>query len=330
MNDRILAVLEKYPIKVNQTHRGRGAIFCETEGGVKLLREFKGSAEKAERINSVLKRARNLGFEHVDCFVENAEGQLVTAGEDGVQYILKDWFRGSECDVKSEKDLFRAAEKMALLHHTFRQIPLSAQEQAFFKIHPFGEKFEKHNKELRKIRNFMRRQAKKTEFELYFLDNFDFFFQQGQDAEAEARAFQAASQGKLASLCMLCHGDYNQHNVLMLERGVAITNFDRLCQDVQLLDLYQFLRKIMEKHQWNIALGQAVIRHYALVRPISEEEMLYLRIHLLYPEKFWKLANQYYNSNKAWISGKSTEKLKRLVEQNRLRDQFLDSMMKIR
>ena len=47
-------------------------------------------------------------------------------------------------------------------------------------------------------------------------------------------------------------------------------------------------------------------------------------IRFLYPEKYWKQINFYYNSNKAWIPARNTEKLKILEEQEPERKKFLD------
>ena len=49
MNDRAVSVLEKYDIEVLRSWKGRGAILCETKTGVKILKEYKGSSEKANK-----------------------------------------------------------------------------------------------------------------------------------------------------------------------------------------------------------------------------------------------------------------------------------------
>ena len=43
-----------------------------------------------------------------------------------------------------------------------------------------------------------------------------------------------------------------------------------------------------------------------------------------YPEKFWKIANGYYNSNKAFLSPKYTEKLQTVIEQEREKNAMLE------
>ena len=65
-----------------------------------------------------------------------------------------------------------------------------------------------------------------------------------------------------------------------------------------------------------------LIRGYDRVRKLSPEELKYLYVYLAYPEKFWKIANRYYNSHKAWLSGRNIEKLEKVVAQEDAREQF--------
>ena len=45
----------------------------------------------------------------------------------------------------------------------------------------------------------------------------------------------------------LIHGDYNYHNIWISSGRIAVTNFEHFRMDVQVQDLYYFLRKVMEK-----------------------------------------------------------------------------------
>jgi hypothetical protein len=47
---------------------------------------------------------------------------------------------------------------------------------------------------------------------------------------------------------------------------------------------------------------------------------------LLFPEKFWKIANHYYNTHKAWISGRDIEKLDKVIAQEENRIKFLENL----
>ena len=120
----------------------------------------------------------------------------------------------------------------------------------------------------------------------------------------------------------VCHGAYNQHNVLILGKNTAVTNFSHWSFDVQMADLYRFMRKILEKYCWDLHIARKMLSAYNSVRPISESEWQNLRVRFCYPEKYWKLANHYYTHNKAVVSGKNVEKLRTLIHQKKQWEEF--------
>ena len=91
-------------------------------------------------------------------------------------------------------------------------------------------------------------------------------------------------------------------------------------------DFYYFLRKVMEKCQWNERIGNMLLETYDKGKTISREELDYLAVRLAYQEKFWKVANSYYHSNKAWIPEKSVEKLQISIAQTEKKNQFLKDL----
>ena len=126
----------------------------------------------------------------------------------------------------------------------------------------------------------------------------------------------------------VCHGDYNHHHVLMSGYDIATTNFECCKFDYQVNDLYLFMRKILEKHDWNQRLGMRMMEQYTQVRPLPAGERRLLYVRMLYPEKFRKLANHYYGSNKAWVSGRFLEKLEALNSQEEKKEKFVKMLEK--
>ena len=65
---------------------------------------------------------------------------------------------------------------------------------------------------------------------------------------------------------------------------------------------------------------------YEKVKEITTEEKKLLYCHLAYPEKFWKIANHYNNSKKVWLSDRNLEKIEKVIEQERSREEFLENL----
>ena len=92
MNDWSAEVTGTYGLQVENLRKGRGAWILETDGGLKLLKEYKGSVKRLEFEEQVLAAVNGQSGLKVDQYQRNLEGGLLSVAEDGTKYIVKDWF----------------------------------------------------------------------------------------------------------------------------------------------------------------------------------------------------------------------------------------------
>lgn len=323
MEDFDLTVLEQYPIETENIRKARGAVLCETKDGLLLLKQASLSQEKADVINKIHKEMKEQYGAQSDGLFANKEGNYVSLSEDGTKYYLKKWYKGRECDVKKTAEILEAARILAKLHRIMR----FPEYVGSFRMSDQKDEYRRHNRELKKVRTFIRKRTVKGEFETKFLQCFDEMYQIAVCVERalESSAYDRLKEEALENGCFI-HGEYNYHNLLLTSDGMTVVNFEHTVPNIQAVDLCYFLRKVMEKHQWNSKLGAEMLRAYSAVNPLSEEEKEYIALRLSYPEKFWKCANTYYNSNKAWISSKSVEKLNVAIEQTEIKRRFLEEI----
>lgn len=327
MDDKIKEVVEQYELNIKNVYRVRGAYILDTGEGLRILREFRSTPQKAEFAQLVKESLREQGYIYTDLYLRNREGDLITENVMGNQYVLKHRFMGEECDLKSKEQVAGAAENLAKLHNMMRGV---TTEPLTFQADTFGETLIKHNRELRRVRSYIREKKQRNEFELLFLSIFSEFYQEAEDAESMLSDIEGEGlYQELNEQQTLCHGSYNYHNVLFTSSGIATTSFERTHLQLQVMDLYDFVRKLMEKNNWNLYLLQTVLEHYQKVRPLSKEEKKLLYIWMIYPEKFWKITNFYYNSKKTWMSGKNIEKLQGLQQQKKQRMNLLEKVPEI-
>lgn len=322
MNEKGLSVLEQYDLDVRSARRGRGSFLVETDKGLKILTEYSGTEGRLSFQSRAMNHLKEAGFEYLDLPVPNRDGNFLVKDREEITYLLREWHEGRECDVKSLADVQEAIRTLAKVHCHFC-LEGEEEERNFGEL-TLLEEFERKNAELRKIRKFIRARRCKNEFEQAFLNCFDIFYEEAEEAR---EASQSIGQRSLSEESLkkgyMCHGDYNQHHVFFSAEGTAVTDFGRCHYGVQMGDLARFIRKILEKQNWDMAWGDAMMREYIRVRLISEGEEENLRLRLLYPEKFWKLANHYYGSNKAWLPKKNMEKLQSLISQREQKASFL-------
>ena len=327
MNEKALSVIGQYGLEVRKSVRTRGGIAVLTDDGYKLLYECTRSDSYYERENMITAGIKRTGFEYIDTYVMTAEGTLFSQDAQGRKYILKDWFDAQECDIRNETHVAMAAGTLAVLHGHMMNMDKCEPELKYNNATDMRMKFDKHTKEMRMVGNYLKGKKNKNEFEMLMRRSLMTFHEEALIAAQELEEMDYGSRiEKARTSYEMCHGSYNYHNVLFTDRGCAVTGFEHCCVDCQINDLYQFMRKLLEKNGWDARAGHSVIEAYSEVRPVSDDDMKLLRINFLYPEKFWKVINFYNNSNKSWIPRKSIEKLEGVLAQNDARRAFIETL----
>ena len=213
---------------------------------------------------------------------------------------MKECFPDRECNIRDNYEIRLGISRLAMLHGQLRQIqPREEWNMGSIFIESLEKEQERHVKEMKRARNFIRGKRGKTEFELCVMDSFDYFFEQAKEALNQMKGLfpengapeqlaaaelsvenaaenmenpvenmknSARKQGN--RLGYLCHGDLDQHHVLMGNGYTAIIEYNRMHLGVQAEDLYRLMRKVMEKHGWDGDLGITMLDSYERVRPM--------------------------------------------------------------
>ena len=95
VNDKTLAVLEKYDVEVFRSWKGRSAILCETKTGIKILKEYKGSEKRLSLQKKILERMEENGFCSHEKILPTKEGELIVKDEEMNSYCLKEFISSS-------------------------------------------------------------------------------------------------------------------------------------------------------------------------------------------------------------------------------------------
>ncbi len=329
MREHELNILEQYDINVKNTRKVRDAVLCDSDKGLFLIKEVRVSEKRLQLLEQLGKHIRRQGYENIDWILKNKEDGLITVSEEGVSYFLKKWFQGRECDIHKEKDVLDAVENLTRVHRVLRNFTTEESVEPLYmtQVEDLRQEYFRHNREMKKVRTFMRDKVGKGDFELAFLKHFDAMYACADQALTELKASNyEVLYNESVKESKLIHGDYNYHNVLMTFSGMATTNFEHAQINLQIIDLYYFLRKVMEKHHWDVKLGDKILNCYGKYLPFREGELKLISICLAYPEKFWKTANYYYRSRKVWIPVKNLEKLEMVIKQTEEKKQFLHTI----
>ena len=206
MQEYELKVLEQYDVNVKGTRKTRGAFFCDTDQGLFLLKEAGISEKKVPALYKLGEALKEAGHAEIDQILPNKEGGYISVSEEGGRYMLKHWYFGRECDIRRSRELSQAVKNLARLHLI---MAAPAEEYVFQESH-LKDMYDSHNRELRKVRKFVRSRTVKGDFELQFLKEYESLYEW---ADAAVSELEASSYNELYSDSIksgfLLHGEYN-------------------------------------------------------------------------------------------------------------------------
>lgn len=323
MNEKQKEIVDQYEVQVEKDYRNRGSLHLVTSRGLMMITTYYESPLRLALEWELQKKLEESGFSNVDRIIANREGGLISYDKYKTPHIMKKAFEGKECNLKDEKEICEAAGNLARFHKICQTLTDLQEEK---RISPSIPDFLKSRSlELKRIRNYIKKSGRKTEFELTFSSCYEKFYEESKKA-VELAGKQTASFWKRRY--GICHGAYHQHNILLLKEGTATLNMGQFHYNQQLLDFYTLMRKAMEKNQYSMHLMERALKAYEKEIPLSREDYLLLFLLYSFPEKFWKISNQYMNNKKCWMPPKNLEKLKKNIEQNEKRTAFLKEWQK--
>lgn len=380
MGDKWTEVMECYDLEVVSSAKGRYAQIVETDRGVMQLRPQSGSDGRLRSEFDFKERLFNASFGEIDRLIHNQDGELATADRYGTMYVLRRYFHGREISMTNMSEIDRAVENLARLHLAGRMVwtdmcdtyeaetaSKTKQEKRSgdneineytaapvrLPVVRMNYDLSRRNRELKRVRAYISRMAKKSRFEEVYLDVYNQFYIQAQHSESKMAELlkygctkpdicAAADDEKTAAGGLreinrfsrhigYCHGDYNNHNLLVTvkEKRLATVGFDKFYVGNQLADLYYFARKAVEKNGYSFDVLGRILDGYAEHIGLSEDDYTYIYLLFSYPEKFYKLSSQYLNGSKTRISPVMLDKLDRIIGDEQKKQKILSKYREI-
>lgn len=188
MNDRAVNLLEQYDVEVLKTRKGRGAILCDTSRGCLIFKEYTGNEERLAAQNRLLAYLQQFHDILVESILPNRDGKLFVKDHEGVMYILKTYMEGRECNINDREECLESVRMLAKLHSDMEfesesavmlpwmSCPVEENSRRYF-FSP-GMEYEKRNRELKKVRRYLKQRSQKTWFEICLQQHFDAFLEQ--------------------------------------------------------------------------------------------------------------------------------------------------------
>ena len=267
----------------------RAAYKVNTSGGSMCLKRFRARTEKLTFIKEAQNYLSARGFRNMSCLVNALDGEAYTRmGKE--LYILSPWVHGDEPSYTNLTHLQMAAYFLGEMH---------CKSKGFTTFNKVREKYSKWPKKIAKkekelvLYEELARLGKRT-FDKIFLENYEWLIARTQKAytllnsSAYNKVCEDAKQG------YLCHGDTAMGNLIIYADEAVFIDFDAMALDLPVVDLWRLLRRSLRRNKWSPDFIHAIIKAYEEQRKLSPEEKEILLALLIFPEKAWRFAHEYY------------------------------------
>ena len=351
-SDDVRIIEEAYGIKVDRLVQTRDSYNITAKDASRyILRPIKGPPARTYYTFIAVEHLKNNGFGNVCSYIKNKHDMPFVRLSGGF-YTLTPVIQGCEMSFDNYKHLSEASYMLGRMHIASKGFNLEyAREKMLkgvcsidgLKMAEFGDGkliedkvnlwvrcsigqtpglFKKRLNDLIRYKKVALRNRGKFELEyLLVCDNYIALAERViQDLEASAYdeiVKEACLEGTI------CHRDYTAHNIITGPMGDFVSNFDFCAIELPVYDVANFLRRKLRKSHWSINDAKFILDHYNSVRPMSKDEMYILKLLLMFPQKFWRNVNRYYNSRKSWCEKSCIEKLKEIEEERNSLEKIL-------
>lgn len=316
-------IISQYKIDIKNIIPSREGFIIITSEGKYLLRECNLHPGRIRFIHGAKEHLYNNGFKNLDRYLCTNKGEPYFVFDEKY-YTISQLAEGRVCNFGNRDDIRSAASLLAKLHAASKGYIAPHNGVIRDELGKLPGIFYRRLREIKRMERIASR--RKSQFDYIYLKYAGYFYNMGKEA---LDYILSPIYNKLVDETreegIFCHHDYTYSNIYFTEKGPMVINFDYCCFDLKVYDMSNFLRRIMRKCNWDISEAKAITSAYRDIEALSPEDFYVMKIILQFPQKFWRVANRYYNSRRSWAEKVLTKKLEEAIEEIEPHKSFLDN-----
>lgn len=325
---REIEISTQFDFEIKSLTPMKGVYLIETSKGKKCLKKINYGTSKLMYIHAAKEHIVKSGFERIDRFnIANKEEVPYAVVNEDI-YVVTDWIEGRECDFKKEDDLKLASSNLGKFHLHARHFEQPSDLRQRSDIGKYTSTIERRAAMLSKMRDMARKKRRKSDFDMMYLSNVEFY------QELAKRAIKELSIDSYARVCedslrdkVISHHDYTYHNVIISkEQNPHIIDFDYSKSEMQIYDVATLCTKALKRLDWNRKAFTNIIDSYNSSREINKDEINVLKTLLVFPQRFWRIANRYYYKEALWSEGTFNRKMNSIIAEREKYMNFIDNL----
>lgn len=322
---REFEIERQFDIKIESIKPSRGVYYLRTNKGNKCLKKIDYGIQKLLFVYSAKEHLIINGFTGVDRYCLNVEGNPYALVNEDI-YTLSEWIDGRECNFYDKEDLVNASKTLAVLHENSKGYEPPENSKLKTDLGRWCHLMEKRVKSFEKMRDMARKKGNKTSFDLNYIKHVEFFKLLG------LKSIKILNTSEYLNLCRIteeekgfCHHDYTYHNIIIDNNSkVNVIDFDYCKREIRVYDLSNYIIKVLKRNDWNIECAKLIIDAYNSVSKLEEREYRVLFAFLIFPQRFWRLANRFYYNEVNWGQNTFNNKIEELISEQEKFCKFIE------
>lgn len=322
---REFEIERQFDIKIESIKPSRGVYYLKTNRGNKCLKKIDYGIQKLLFVYSAKEHLISKGFTGVDRYCLNIDGNPYALVNEDI-YTLSEWIDGRECNFYEKEDLIKASKTLAVLHEKSKGYEPPENSKLKTDLGRWSHLMEKRVKSFEKMRDMARKRGNKTAYDLNYIKSVDYFKQLG------LKSLEILNDSEYLNLCRLteeekgfCHHDYTYHNIIIdNSSNVNVIDFDYCKREIRVYDLSNYIIKVLKRCDWDKEYAKLIIDAYNSVSQLEEREYRVLYAFLIFPQRFWRLANRFYYNEVNWGQSTFNNKIEELINEREKFCKFID------
>lgn len=313
---------DNYDIKINSISNFRDMFIANTDSGRKLIKITTLKPDRVSFIAEVKEHLYKNGFCNIDRNIYTCSGNACITYNDQTVYVSR-YVEGRESNLDNREESIRCARLLAEMHKA--SIGFTCTENSSPR-NELGRLPASYRKRLDEIKKLKKNAVKgKMKFDNLMCKYVDYFHELGERALNlldTSDYFELVEEAE--RIRSISHHDFNHHNIYVQNNELYLINFEYCCYDLKVYDLVNLLRRKMRKCFWNIDEAAIILNEYSKIEALSESELDLMKVMLMFPQKFWRVINKYYNSRKSWSEQNYVSRLEEVIDEVQYLRDFLE------
>ncbi|MCY6958744.1 CotS family spore coat protein [Clostridium brassicae] len=326
---REFEIERQFNIRIESIKPNKGVYFLKTNDGMKCLKRINYGIQKLYFVYGAKEHLIKNGFKYVDKYDLNIEGEPYALVNEDI-YTLSEWLEGRECDFHEDNDIVMASKTLAKMHIASKGYDPPENSKLKSDLGRWPRLMAKRIKALDKMRDMSRKKGRKGDFDFTYIKSVEFYKELGK------RALNVLNDSDYMNICKIaeedksfCHHDYTYHNIIIDGNSdVNVIDFDYCKREIRTYDISNFMIKVLKRRDWNMDCASLIIDAYNEISPLSKEEYRILFAFLLFPQRFWRLANRYYYNEVNWATNTFNKKIQALINEQEQYIKFIENFKK--